>query len=67
MGIYKFACRSVTSNNGIKRAHLTSDSGGSDSQPTEVLWNGTADEFVEGGEYDVNVTRRLTPKRERFD
>jgi hypothetical protein len=61
MGIYKFVCASVTRNNGIRRAYLTSDEhmGAPGSQPTDVLWNGTADEFVEGATYTVTVTRNL--------
>ena len=58
MGVYKFVCKNVKNNNGIKRVHLTSDPspGG---QPTELLWNGVAEEFIVGAEYIVNVVRSL--------
>jgi hypothetical protein len=60
MGTYKLICKNVRRNNGIKQAHLQSDLH-VDGHPTEVLWNGTAEEFVEGAEYTISVVRNLRP------
>jgi hypothetical protein len=58
MGTYRFICKNIKHNNGIKQVHLTSDPSPG-SQPTELLWNGVAEEFIAGAEYTINVVRNL--------
>jgi hypothetical protein len=60
MSTYTLTCKNIRQNNGIQQAHLQEDLriGG---QPTEVLWNGTAAEFVRDAGYLVSITRLMRP------
>jgi hypothetical protein len=52
-----FTVRNVTSNNGIRRIHMTHDFFKDDfSQPVEILLNTRSDIFKEGDDWEVHMT-----------